>query len=514
MACLGNPNRCLRFALILLGGLCLPQPLQAAINWKAPPAGLFEDRWYVVLVNGQRCGYGRMATKRVDQKIESLSFIEIGIQRGPVPIKLVLRSVQQETIDGKPLSFEVEQFMSLATVKKSGTVRDGRVYITTTEQGRSTKADYAWDARSKMAWATTLAIRSEPLSVGKTFDLWTYDAMVRPSGPVQTKIRVVGREKIDLLGKSVEAFKVESTTVLGVPITTTSYADDTGADLKTSMDLGFVKAEMISCTQEYAQRKGTLPELFLQTVIEVGRPLDTKNLRRIRYRLHMADKVTDTLFPTTGMQKVIRREEKSVELDVRRIDWNALFASNPASQPATTIIPDDIKPYLQASTFLDAKDPQIVELARKAVGTEKNPARMADLLRRSVSEYIEKKDLSVGLASASEVVRSRQGDCTEHGVLLAAMARAVGIPARCVGGIVYVSSMVGKNDIFGFHMWAQVWLNGQWVDIDGALRQTDCDPTHIAMEIMTMNEDGMADIAAGIIPFIGKTRIEIIETEK
>ena len=41
-------------------------------------------------------------------------------------------------------------------------------------------------------------------------------------------------------------------------------------------------------------------------------------------------------------------------------------------------------------------------------------------------------------ATAAEVARSREGDCTEHAVLLAALARARGIPARVAMGLVYV----------------------------------------------------------------------------
>jgi len=481
----------------------------APIDWKDPPQGVFEDRWYLVTVNGQRAGYSRTATKRVGQTIESLSFIEMAIGRGSAEIKLVLRSLQRETLTGEPLSFEVEQHMSLATVKKTGVIRDGRVYITSTDQGRSLQTDYPWDPRSKMAWGIALATRGEPLAVGKTFELWTYDALVKPSGPVRTEVRIVSREKIDVLGRRVDAFKAESTTHMGVPITTISYVDETGADLRMTMDLGFVKAEMIACDKEVALAKSTTaPELFVQTVVELGRPLDARAMRRIRYRLHLADKATEGMFPSTSMQQVVRRDDRMVEIDVRRIDWETLGQAT--SQPLSA----DLRPYLQASAFLNADDPAVAALARKTVGSEKDPVKMADLLRRCVSTYVDKKDLTVGLASASEVVRSRQGDCTEHAVLLAAMARAVGIPARCVGGMVYVSHMAGKEHVFGFHMWTQVWLAGQWVDIDGALEQTDCDPSHIAMAIMPLNEDGMADIAVGIIPFIGKIRIEIVQTEK
>lgn len=480
----------------------------ATVDWRNPPQGVVEDRWYAVLINGQRSGYSHATVKRTGNTIESVSVLTMAIQRGPTKISMSMRSLQRETVDGKPLSFEVEQKMSLMAVKMKGVIRDGRVYVTKTQQGGTTKAEYDWDPKAKMSWATALAMRAEPMAVGKTYDLWVYDALARAAGPIRTKVKVVGKESVDLPRGKVEAFKCETVTYMGVPVTSVSYADETGTDLKMTMDMGFIKAEIVACSEAYARKKADAPELFVQTFIKLDRPLDATSLNRIRYRLHVADKPKENMFPDTGMQKVIRRSDEEIEFDVTRIDWSKL------NDEKATPVPDDVKPYLQESTFLNAKDPEIIKLARKAVGQENRPARMADMLRRFVTDYVEDKDLSVGLGTATEVARSRQGDCTEHAVLLAAMARAVGIPARCVGGIVHVSSMAGHNNVFGFHMWTQVWIAGQWVDIDAALRQTDCDPSHIAMSLMSLNEDGMVDVAVGILPFIGKTKIDIVETEK
>ena len=60
-----------------------------------------------------------------------------------------------------------------------------------------------------------------------------------------------------------------------------------------------------------------------------------------------------------------------------------------------------------------------------------------------VARYIDNKSMSVGYASAVEVVESRQGDCSEFAVLTAALCRAVGIPAQVVVGIAYVKEFAG-----------------------------------------------------------------------
>jgi hypothetical protein len=66
------------------------------------------------------------------------------------------------------------------------------------------------------------------------------------------------------------------------------------------------------------------------------------------------------------------------------------------------------------------------------------------------------KEPSVTLPSAVATLRSRAGDCNEHAQLFVALARAVGIPARTISGVVAID---GK---FYYHAWAEVMLQ-RWV---------------------------------------------------
>ena len=67
-------------------------------------------------------------------------------------------------------------------------------------------------------------------------------------------------------------------------------------------------------------------------------------------------------------------------------------------------------------------------------------------------------DCAVAFASAAETVRSLEGDCSEHAVLCAAMARAAGMPSRVVSGLVYLppgGGLGGERGVFGYHLWAE-----------------------------------------------------------
>jgi hypothetical protein len=100
-------------------------------------------------------------------------------------------------------------------------------------------------------------------------------------------------------------------------------------------------------------------------------------------------------------------------------------------------------------------------------------------LQEFVRRYIRTKDLNVGYASALEVAKNPEGDCTEHAVLLAALGRALDIPTRVVDGLAYVDRYAGKDRVFVPHAWAQAWVDGHWRSFDAALPGFDAG--HIAL---------------------------------
>lgn len=89
-----------------------------------------------------------------------------------------------------------------------------------------------------------------------------------------------------------------------------------------------------------------------------------------------------------------------------------------------------------------------------------------------------KKELATHIPSASKVLERRVGDCTEHTWLFVALARAAGIPARPVYGLMYID---GTEPSFGYHAWAEVELDGRWVALDPTWEQLPADATHLRL---------------------------------
>jgi hypothetical protein len=94
------------------------------------------------------------------------------------------------------------------------------------------------------------------------------------------------------------------------------------------------------------------------------------------------------------------------------------------------------------------------------------PADGAELegLVEFVHASITSKNYQRGFDIASEVARRRAGDCTEHAVLMTALARARGWSARVVTGTLLVEAE-GSLGAFG-HAWTEVFADRAWRIVD------------------------------------------------
>jgi transglutaminase-like putative cysteine protease len=171
--------------------------------------------------------------------------------------------------------------------------------------------------------------------------------------------------------------------------------------------------------------------------------------------------------------------------------------------------------YLGASAICDGTDNAVIAVATEAlvalpVDASVNAKALA--LRSKIHEYIDEKNMSTAFGSASQTARSKEGDCSEHAVLLCGVLRAAGIPSRGVMGMVYVPSIGGPNGVFGWHMWSQALIDGKWVDLDATLK-TPYSVGHIATITSSLSDEDFGAEMAGIIATIGNLEVEIIDNE-
>jgi transglutaminase-like putative cysteine protease len=134
---------------------------------------------------------------------------------------------------------------------------------------------------------------------------------------------------------------------------------------------------------------------------------------------------------------------------------------------------------LAATPQVNYEAPGILELARKVAGGSRGAYEAARKLSADVHDRLEKV-YGASHDRASDVLAAGEGDCTEHTVLLVALARALGIPARPVHGLVYARYGDGQDALY-WHAWAEIRSAGEWIPIDPTFGQPVADATHLML---------------------------------
>ena len=172
----------------------------------------------------------------------------------------------------------------------------------------------------------------------------------------------------------------------------------------------------------------------------------------------------------------------------------------------------DLKPFLSANVYLDSDDLLIQKLSKKGKGKAKTTKAIANKLTRFVFHYMSNKNYEVGFATASEVARNKEGDCTEHSVLLAALGRALGIPSRVVTGLVYADEFEDQKDVLVYHMWTQFYIDEQWVNLDSALGLVKCPADRITFSVDSLEEDTIASVLP-LVELINNLKVTVQTVE-
>ena len=490
--------------LLSLAPLARAQPT-APVDLADPPQGLFVDDWYAVQLLGKKAGHMHATSRREGDTIHSRVDTVLTIVRDQATVRIETVDISRETIDGRPLGFETLMNTGRHTVRFSGTMSDGRIQLTIEQLGNRIERSFACDPRTRLAWGEWLDQLRHGTTPGTRYTSYVYNPGLKPDAPIPIEVEVIGPETIDLFGRKTEAVALVQT-LLGVK--TRIWIGPDGKHLRLRSEVMSMPIEMTLCSKAYALADVEPPEMFISSLIRTDARIDRHKARKITYRLRLTGEGASLPdLPETGMQHVITRDKQTVTLVVTRQDHAAL-----AKAKRTATAPDLTK-YVEPSLFLNYDDPRLRDMAEAAAPDRAQPYQLADALCRYVARIITNKNLNVGFATASEVARSREGDCSEHAVLLAALARANGLPARAVSGVIYVEGVGGKDPVFGYHMWTQVHLGGVWVDLDAAQQQTDCDPTHIALAILPMNDAGLADAALSLLTVIGRLNIDVLKVE-
>jgi transglutaminase-like putative cysteine protease len=185
------------------------------------------------------------------------------------------------------------------------------------------------------------------------------------------------------------------------------------------------------------------------------------------------------------------RPDKPVKIEPAEQDWSLTSA--------------DERP----SNFIQSDDVVIVQMAAHAAASETDPWKTACALEKFVAITVQNKNFSTAFATAAEVARSLEGDCTEHAVLLAALCRARKIPARTAFGLVYYPPHHG----FAYHMWTEAWITDRWIGLDATLGLAGIGADHIKLGHSSLSTGTPMSDLLGVIQVFGRLELDLISVE-
>jgi transglutaminase-like putative cysteine protease len=180
--------------------------------------------------------------------------------------------------------------------------------------------------------------------------------------------------------------------------------------------------------------------------------------------------------PETAFARDDRQVVRDVNLKARSFVMEVKGRQAPpaVAPPGTAPVADE---FLQSNYFITSDDANVRRHASAAIGNETDPWRRALRIERWVHNNMRAMNFTEALAPAFEVAKSLSGDCTEYSMLAAAMCRAAGVPSRTAIGVVYADGRTGP--VFAFHMWTEVYVNGQWIGLDATLGKGGIGPAHL-----------------------------------
>ncbi|RKY99841.1 MAG: hypothetical protein DRQ04_06970 [Candidatus Hydrothermota bacterium] len=207
-------------------------------------------------------------------------------------------------------------------------------------------------------------------------------------------------------------------------------------------------------------------------------------------RLKLSGVSFDNLDLSFDGQKVVKRKGDQVVLSIERADPDSLRGGVP--------LPDSVSLYLEPTPFIQSDAPEIRDLAREITAGAKDDVDKVRKILEWVYTTLDKKP-TVTLPTALDVLKMGYGDCNEHSVLFAALARAAGIPAEITVGLIY---QLGR---YYYHAWDAVFIGGRWVFVDPIFNEFPASAGHL------MLKRGGIEKQADLVPVVGQLKIEILE---
>ena len=484
-----------RYPIGILSGALLLFTLTTGCAFENP---ILHEEWQTVSIAGSPVGYMHTVTRYRGWPgtgaIVTTIFAKNRYDRLGYTIEVHSSAEHIEAMDGSLIQVTSSRQMGTLKTTCRATVQDNRMTIETVIGGKKHSREIPYDCGVIGPYAQIRRTRKTALKANGFLEFKSFMPDFRQIAV--TRLRVDRKEQVELNGG--KAILWHGTITQGVVpgVATEVWMDDDGNVARSLTDLlgGLETRRSSSIEAMRTVAPSRTVDLIDEFMVACNKEIPVPHsVKEVLYRIEAPPHILAQLQLEDRRQTIEERKRGRLLLRVRAIG----DAEKPAGRRPGAI-------YLRPSPYVQSSDPAIMELAGKGIGDAETQLDKARNLQKWVYKYIRNKDFALGFASAKEVARTRQGDCTEHAVLLTALLRAQGIPARVAIGLVYYQKR------FAYHMWTEAFLN-DWTAFDPSLSEEIVDATHIKLSHSALETDSSAAPFRNTVKVIGHLKLNIEE---
>ncbi len=452
-------NQTMRCALSLLIVLLVP-PFGAVAREPAVLVDIdghqdTQTQWLSVLMGGRKVGHARFDRLATDARVITRQVMSFEMGRDGVSVSMTTDETHEESPDGQPLAFSNLSRISGLEMRMDGRRQaDGRFAVQSGAAGQLRDSVLEWPEGALLAWGMERQMRAAGTAPGTRGTVVSFQSLMQTAVPVDYEI--IGPAMLDMPQGQSELIEVRQT--MNFPGSATESRAWMDADLvmqRMTMDIMGQTLELLACDRACAEAPNQPAEILLNALVTVPRKLQPAELAQpLAVELRSSSPLRD--WPGIDGQR----------LQALGGNRYRLLTGNPGRGGGDPVAAPGERD-LRRTDWLN-HDAAEVQALLADLEPDSDPTRRMRQLQDLVNRHIDNKNLRIGYASASDAARLREGDCTEHAVLLAALGRALKVPTRVVTGLAYTSDFGGRPSLVP-HAWTAAWTGKHWQAFDAAL---------------------------------------------
>lgn len=424
------------------------------------------------------------------------------LSRGGQRIEQAMHDVSWETPAGEVRRFRNSMTVAGSAQTTTGVVQGEHALLTLETSGKATTSKIDWPRGTLGEFGVTdWMLRNRP-QPGATATFQTFLPFFNQI--VGVTLTAKQKEPVVLGAETRQLVRVDTQAVLpgGMKLDSTAWVDDQGEVWKSVYPA--LQQTTLRTTREQALKPGDAAaavDLGLATKVPTVPPLvKPYETTLVRYRVRLAEGDAAAVFPSGDSQAVTRNADGSADITVVALRPNSPKASEAVSPPPTD---DDLRP----NNWIQSDDEAVKGLTVEPGAKITDPWLLALRFEQSLRPRWQTKPLGTSFATAADAARELSGDCTEYAVLLAAMLRSRGIPARTAVGLVYVES----EHAFLYHMWTEAYLADRWIPLDAAWGRGGTSAAYL--KVAQTNLAGVEPLTAmlSVAQVMGRLKVEVLE---